>query len=394
MTRGRYDVVIVGGGIVGSCIAYFLAADESYSGKVAVVEADPSYARSATCLSAASIRQQFSTGINVRISQFGMEYLRAAPRLLAVDGYALDIALTERTYLYLATVDAVESLRRNAAMQRSLGVEVELLDVGALTTRFPFISASGLAAAASTRSGEGWFDAHGLLLAVRRKARSLGVHYVTAMVESFVQGRGDSLNGVRLADSSIIEAGVLVCAAGTRSPQLLAPLEIPMPVAPRKRTVFVFDAAARTPDCPLIVDPSGFWLRPEGSSYLCGMSPYPDPAVDADDFEPDATSFEEAIWPALAQRIPDFEALRVSRFWVGHYDYNVFDQNAFIGHVPQFRNLLIACGFSGHGLQQAPAVGRALAELVVHGRYRSLDLADLSYDRYVRNEPLMEANVI
>jgi glycine/D-amino acid oxidase-like deaminating enzyme len=144
----------------------------------------------------------------------------------------------------------------------------------------------------------------------------------------------------------------------------------------------------------LIVDPSGFWIRPEGTGYICGTTPTPDPDVEADDFEPDETCFEDAIWPGLARRVPGFEAARCRRSWVGHYDYNSFDQNAFLGPLQPFDNLLVACGFSGHGLQQAPAVGRGLTEWLVHGAYRSLDLSMLGYERYRRGKPYVEANVI
>ena len=145
---------------------------------------------------------------------------------------------------------------------------------------------------------------------------------------------------------------------------------------------------------PLVVDPSGFWCRPEGTSYLCGIPPDPDPGVAPHDFEPDGTSFERDLWPLLASRAPGFEAARCTRSWVGHYDYNWFDQNAFVGPAPDIGNLLFACGFSGHGLQQAPAVGRGLAELVVHGNYRTLDLGPLGYERWLAAKPLVETNVI
>lgn len=181
---------------------------------------------------------------------------------------------------------------------------------------------------------------------------------------------------------------------GTRTSGLVAPHGVDVPVRPRKRTVYYFESPARLDRAPLLVDPSGFWMRPEGPGYLCGTAPQPDPDVDPDDFEPDGTMFENDLWPALAARVPGFEQARVRRSWVGHYDYNTFDQNAFVGPVPSVANLLIACGFSGHGLQQGPAIGRGLAELVRDGEYRALDLRPLAYERYLRGMPLVEACVI
>jgi glycine/D-amino acid oxidase-like deaminating enzyme len=393
------DVVVIGGGIIGATTAYFLARDAGLRGRIVVVEQDPAYARAATALSASSIRQQFSSAINVRCSQFGIEYLRSASDALATETAAndctrADIGLVERTYLYLATEAGARNLAENVARQRALGVAVEIDGPDALRRRYPWLAVDGLAAGAWTSSGEGWFDAYGLLQALRRKGRALGVEYRQARVAALERGRESMLASARLDDGSALPARWFVCAAGTRTPTLVEPLGLELPVRARKRTVFVFDSPARIDAMPLVVDPSGFWCRPEGASYLCGMPAVPDPDVDPDDFAPDATSFEQHLWPLLAARIPGFEAARSTRAWLGHYDYNAFDQNAFVGRVPVARNLLIACGFSGHGLQQAPAVGRGLAELIVHGSYRSLDLSPLGYERYAARRPLSETNVI
>jgi glycine/D-amino acid oxidase-like deaminating enzyme len=394
------DVVVVGGGIVGAATAYFLARDAGCGRRIIVLEQDTTYARAATALSASSIRQQFSSAVNVRCSQFGIEFLRGAADTLAVGTAApnesahVDIGLVERTYLYLATDAGRDALAEYVARQRALGVAVALDARDALQRRYPWLDVAGLAAGAWTHSGEGWFDAYALLQALRRKGRALGVEYRSGRVTALERGAGASIDRVLLEDGSNLSARWFVCTAGTRSPLLLEPLGLELPVGARKRTVYVFDSPARIENMPLLVDPSGLWCRPEGASYLCGMPPEPDPDVDPDDFAADGTSFEQDLWPLLAARIPGFEAARCARSWVGHYDYNAFDQNAFVGAVPVADNLLIACGFSGHGLQQAPAVGRGLAELIVHGAYRSLDLSPLGYQRYTARRPLLEANVI
>lgn len=392
MHRGP-TTVIVGGGIVGSCTAYFLVARAGFRGRVLVVERDRTYARSAPCLSAASIRQQFSTAVNVRISQFGIEFLRDAARRLATREGAPDVGLHESTYLYLATSAGEAALRGATALQRSLDVPVSLLAPSELAARFPWLATDDVACGAVTESGEGWFDSHALLWAVRRKAVELGAQYVDAHVADLLVRDGVA-RGVRLEDGTEIAADTVVCAAGTRTAALLAAHGIDVPVRPRKRTVFHFASPAMLERGPLLVDPAGFWMRPEGLGYLCGATPRPDPDVDPDDFEPDATSFESDLWPGLAARVPGFEQARVKRSWVGHYDYNTFDQNAFVGRVPGIEHLFFACGFSGHGLQQGPAIGRGLAELVTEGEYRCLDLRALGYARYLRGVPLVEACVI
>jgi glycine/D-amino acid oxidase-like deaminating enzyme len=403
------DVIVIGGGVVGAATAYFLARDPAFDGRVVVLEQDPTYARSATALSASSIRQQFSTAINVRCSQFGIEFLRRAANELAPlaadeaaaagtgsanAGAAVDIGLVERTYLYLATGAGRDTLTANVTVQRTLGVAVELETPDALQRRYPWLDVTGLAAGAWTHAGEGWFDAYALLQALRRKGRALGVEYRSARVTALERGAGATITRLQLDDGSSLSARWFICVAGTGTPRLLKPLGLHLPVGARKRTVYVFDSPGQIESMPLLVDPSGFWCRPEGASYLCGMPPDPDPEVEPDDFAADGTSFERDLWPLLAARVPGFEAARCARSWVGHYDYNAFDQNAFVGPVRAARNLLIACGFSGHGLQQAPAVGRGLAELVVHGGYRSLDLSPLDYERYLARRPLVEINVI
>jgi FAD-dependent oxidoreductase domain-containing protein 1 len=199
---------------------------------------------------------------------------------------------------------------------------------------------------------------------------------------------------VTLASGAAIDCAFAVNAAGTRSRELTATLGIDLPVHARKRNVFVFTCPTRLPNCPLVIDPSGLWFRPERDRYLCGPPENPDPNVAADDFEVDLGAFEDRAWPLLAHRVPAFEAIRLSSAWAGHYDFNTFDQNAFVGPVPGLENLLLASGFSGHGIQQSPAVGRAIAEYICHGEYRSIDLRPLSYARYLAHAPLHELNVI
>ena len=183
-------------------------------------------------------------------------------------------------------------------------------------------------------------------------------------------------------------------AAGTRSADLAAAAGIDLPVRPRKRNVFVFTCETPLPPCPLVVDPSGLWFRSERDRFLCGPPTDPDPDVSPEDFEVDYTLFDESAWPTLAHRVPAFEAIRMTSAWAGHYDFNTFDQNAFVGPVPGIGNLLLASGFSGHGLQQAPGIGRGLAEHIRFGAYRTLDLTPLGYARYPASEPLRELNVI
>ena len=327
--------------------------------------------------------------VNVSLSLYGIDFLRRAPDLLAVDGERPDVGLVEGGYLFLATPAGAETLQRNHAVQTGLGADIVHLERDALAATFPWLATGDLAAGCFGRGGEGWLDGYGLAQALRRKAKALGVELRTAKVAAI-----DADNTVRLADSTRIAAGTVIATSGTATPGLLAPLGITVPVEARKRYVFSFACRAPLPRIPLIVDPSGVYVRSEGDIYICGASPPEHAEPPATDFAVDHAFFEEAIWPVLAARVPAFAAIRPGRAWAGHYDFNTFDQNAIVGPLPGHPKLLVATGFSGHGLQQSPGVGRGLAELVVHGRYTSLDLAPLSYDRIADGRPLREENVV
>lgn len=392
MTRSA-DVLIAGGGAIGSACAYCLLQQTDWRGKVVVVEPDPTYRFAASALSASSIRQQFSSPVNVRISQFGIEFLRDLEAGRLPGGGPADIGLVESSYLYLATAAGLPALARNVETQRTCGVNVELLSTEELAERYPWLAMADLVAGADTEGCEGWFDGYALLQELRRRAQELGAEYVRDAVVDLEHDESN-ISAVQLQSGERWTCGCLVNAAGTWSRGIAGRAEIDLPVQPRKRCVFVFQCERPPAGCPLVIDPSGLWFRPEQDRFICGIPPTPDPDVALDDFEVSWTMFERDVWPALAARVPAFEAIKTRNAWAGHYDYNTFDQNAFVGPHPALRNFLLASGFSGHGMQQAPAVGRGLAELISTGGYQTLDLSPLGYERLLRNAPLVELNVI
>jgi sarcosine oxidase len=393
-TTERADVVIVGGAIIGSSVATFLAGRPDFDGRIVVVERDLTYRASSTTLSAASIRQQFSTPLNVEISRFGLELLEHPERFLAVDGTAPEIDFVENGYLFLATDSGLATLEHNHAVQRALDVPVTLLTPSELVRRFDWINADDLAGASLGLSGEGWFDAHALLQGFRRKARSLGVVERAGEVVS-LERDGERIGSVRLADGTSIAADWVVNAAGPRAADLATLAGVDLPVRPRKRFVYHVEAPVSLGAAPLTVDPSGVYFRPEGPSYITGFSPRgDDPDPDTLDLVVDRAPFERIVWPALAHRVPAFDRLRLLDAWAGHYEVNTLDHNAIVGPHPVLRNFLFANGFSGHGLQQAPAVGRGLAEWIATGAYRTLDLSPLGYERIALRRPILELNVV
>jgi glycine/D-amino acid oxidase-like deaminating enzyme len=389
-----YDVIIGGGAVMGSSIAYHLAAHQGFTGRILVVDRDMTYAQAASSLSLSSIRQQFSSPINIRVGLYGVSFLRRARDILAVEGEAPELALTENGYLYLASEAGAPILAANHATQLFEGADILLLGADALKARFPFLNLDGVAAAAWGRSGEGWFDGYMLMQAFRRKARSLGAVYREGEIVE-IEREGARVSTVRLASGERFACGAFVNAAGASGAAKLAgEMGVAIPVHSRKRCVFLFTAKERIARCPLVIDTSGVYVRTEGESYICGVSPPEAQDPDSDDFEVEWPQFDEIIWPALAHRIPAFENLRPGRAWAGHYDLNIFDHNAIVGRVPGLDNAFLAAGFSGHGIQQSPAIGRGLAELIALGRYEALDLSDFAYERIAAGRPLLERNVI
>ena len=390
-----YDVAIAGGGVIGSAVAYFLAAAPGFDGSILVVERDPGYQTCATTRSWGGIRQQFSTPENVRMGLFGAAFVKSAATTLAVDGEAPELGFQERGYLYLAGDAGLPMLERNCALQASLGAKVALLGPDDLAARFPWLRVDGLAGGALGLENEGWIDPNALLHGLRRKARALGATYLHDEVVG-VAAAGGRIAGIELGAGGGLRCGALVNAAGPGAGRLARLAGAALPVAPRKRTTYVFSCRGDVSGAPLVIDATGVAFRPEGENYLAIVSPPGDrdPEPAHDDLEPEYDLFEEVIWPALARRVPAFEAIKLVGAWAGHYDYNSFDQNAILGPHPGIAGLYFCNGFSGHGLQQAPAAGRAIAELIVHGEYRSLDLSELSYDRIAEGRAVRETNLV
>jgi len=393
----RLRVAIVGGGVIGSAIACFLGEDPA-DFDVSVIERDPTYAEASSALSASSIRQQFSTAINIRISQFGIDFLRNIGERLQVEEQRPEIGLVEPGYLYLAGPASEALLRDNHQMQRAHDVDVALLAPDELQARFPWLGVDGLALGSLGLSGEGWYDGYSVLQAFRRKALARGARYLRADASGFdLEPGSGKVRGVQWRQqgtAGTIACDVVVNAAGPWAATVASWADIDLPVRARRRSVFGFTCPASLPACPLVIDTSGIWFRPEGDRFICGFSPPAHLDVDEPGLEVEYPAFDDFVWPALAARVPAFEAIRMKGAWAGYYEMNTFDHNAVLGLHPACGNLYFAVGFSGHGLQQSPAVGRGIAELIRDGRYRSLDLSELGFARILENRPLLERNVI
>jgi len=393
-TRSSYDVVIIGGAMIGSSAAWWLSQETGFKGRVLVIERDPTYETASTSHTNSCIRQQFGTEVNIKISQFGVEFVKNFAKFMGTpDAPALKIHAFG--YLYLAdTPEFLDVLKGNQALQSSLGAGTRMMTPDEIAAEWPFYNLDGILGGSHNPVDEGYCDGGTIFDWFRKQARKNGVEYIHNEVVA-IDRDGTRVTGVRLASGETISAGTIVNASGPRANRTAEMAGLHIPVEPRRRYTFIFDAANPLPkDLPLTVDPTGVHMRTDGRYYMCGCPPDEDPAVAFDDFGFDHSIWEDKVWPAIATRVPAFEQVKVINQWVGHYAYNTLDQNAIIGAHPEVSNFLFCNGFSGHGLQQSPAMGRGIMELITHGGYRSLDLSELGYERVAANRPLLERAVI
>lgn len=391
-----YDVIIIGGGIMGSSTAWFMTQQAGFDGRVLVIERDPTYVQAATTLSNSCIRQQFSHVLNVQISQFGADFVQNMRAHMGGDARVPDLRINAFGYLYLAdNVAFADVLRENQRLQAGAGAGTRILTADDIRTEYPFMQVDDIVAGSLNCRDEGYFDGATVFDWLRRRAREAGVEYVTAEVAG-IGVQADRVQSVTLTSGQTIGCGTVVNAAGTRGAQIAAMVGTHLPVEPRKRHTWII-SAERPLDraLPLTIDPSGVHMRENGGgTYMIGGHADDDPAVDPTDFAMDYSLWENHIWPVIATRIPAFEAVKINSEWAGQYDYNTLDQNAICGPHPRIANFMFLNGFSGHGLQQSPAMGRGVAEWIAYGGYRSLDLTPLHFDRIIAGSAILEKAII
>ena len=390
-----YDVVIVGGAIIGSSVAWWLSREPGFDGSVLVVEKDPLYQQCSTAHTNSCMRQQFSERLNIQISRFAADFVRDFRSWMDDDPEVPEIYVNHYGYMYLAgDEEFAQTLRTNQQVQAEQGAGTKIMSPADIKAAYPFYNVDDIICGSHNLVDEGYFDSGTMFDWWRNKARENGVEYTTGEVVD-VDVDGDRVTGVRLASGETVACGTLVNAAGPRAVRVADMAGLHLPVEPRKRYTFIFDCAEDLGmDLPLTIDPSGIHVRQDGDAFMTGCTPDPDPAVDYDDFAMDPNIFEDRIWPTLVHRVPAFERIKVTAQWAGHYAHNTLDHNVIVGPHHEVSNFIFANGFSGHGLQQSPAIGRGVAEWITHGAFRSLDLAPLGYDRIVRGEPFIETAII
>jgi len=385
-------IVIVGGGIMGSSTAYHLAL-AGLGADTVVIEPDPTYEFAATPRAVGGIRQLFSVPENIRQSQYGHEFYADFETRMAVDGEPAHIDLRRHGYMFLGSgAEDARVLEANWRIQTGEGARVLLLDGNGVKERFPSLETDDIDAAVLSPD-DGFMDPHSALMGFRRKAVSLGIEYVQDRVVGLEASR-TKVERVVLESGRVLDADVVVNAANCWAPDICAMVGMKVPVVPMRRMNFFYTCRAEFEPLPLTRHISqGVSFRPEGAGFLSGRTNLAEPS--GFNWDVDYDWFDSMIWPGLARRVKAFEAVKLGRCWAGHYDQNTLDGNAIIGPwVGGLENFHVACGFSGHGLQHAPAVGRALKELIVDGGWLTLDLSRLSYRRVLDGMPLAEVGPV
>lgn len=395
--KSSYDVVIVGGAMYGSSVAWFLTGNPDFDGSILVVERDPTYAFASTSHTNSCMRQQFSEAINVKVSQFAADYVKNFRAYMGDDPRVPQPRLHSFGYMYLANnAGFAATLRENQKLQASCGAGTQHLTAEQIGAAYPFYNLDDIIAGNHNLVDEGYFDGNTLFDWWKRAAKERGVEYLSnEVIAMHRNAAGTRVESVILKSGEVISCGTVVNASGPRALLTSRMAGIDIPVEPRKRYTFIFEAEKPLDrDLPLTIDPSGVHMRTDGTYYMAGCPPDVDPAVDYADFAEDHTIWEDKVWPAIAHRIPQFEAIRLRNSWVGHYAYNSFDQNAILGPHTKVENFIFVNGFSGHGFQQAPAMGRGTAEMITYGGYRTLDLTPFHFNRIEAGAKFVEKAVI
>ncbi|MBF0259181.1 MAG: FAD-binding oxidoreductase [Desulfamplus sp.] len=414
MTSRNYDVIIIGGGIMGSSTAYHLMkADKKI--KVAVVERDLSYEKASTALSMVNARIQFSLKENVQISQYAFKVLENFEEEMEVDGVKPAIFYRREGNLFLYDETAEPSARKAFAMQKELGCAIEWWSPEKIKERYPIYTNLDGIVGGTFGPEDGHFDAYSVLMGYKAKAKSLGAEFIQDEVVELITDRGtiesvkektagtkevvqdikqasSSIQGVKIASGLTLNSSKVINCAGAWAARVAATAGIKLPVEPVKRQVFAVEPEFKVPyPLPLTILPSGFYFRTEtGGLLLLGKSMKEDPV--GFDFSWNQERFE-LLWGELYEFAPVFESLKLVKGWAGLYAMSTLDANAILGEWPELKGFYLANGFSGHGLQQGPAVGRYMTELITKSDHQ-LDLSIFSPERVLFNKPIFEDGIV
>jgi len=377
-------IVIIGGGIMGSSIAYNLARAGA-AADVTVVEPDPTYEWAATPRAVGGIRLQHAIRENVRMSLYGDEVYSHFDTHVTGGAVSFDPQFRRYGYLFLVQGrEAIAALEANARMQAECGVEVEVLGVEELRRRYPSFSFPKVEAGALTPA-DGQIDPNAALMGYRRAAEGLGITYLKDRVVG-LDVSGGRVVAARLESGGTLPVEIAVNTANCWAADVCRMIGMRVPIEPMRRQQFHFVTQDEVEPIPAMRHLEGLAVRRHSGVYLSGFTNFDE--AGGFNWELQHEAFETFIWPQLAEQCRAFETIKPRGGWVGHYDMNRLDGNPVVDWYNKVPNFLLCAGFSGHGLQHAPAVGRAVKELILDGGFRTLDLSLFSWKRIVEDRPI------
>lgn len=387
-----YDIVVIGGGIIGSSIAYNLVND-GFDGDILVIEKDPTYEFASTCLSAGGVREQFSLPENIKISQYSIEVFKNFDEKMQINGDSAHAEFKQRGYLFLADETNFPTIKKNYETQKDLGAHVSLLSIDEIKELIPHINTDTLVTACFG-SRDGYLNPYGVLQGYIKKGKKLGIDYLYEEVTA-IDVKEERIEGVITHKGTLVPCRIVVNAAGPYAAIVGKMAGVDVPVEPVRKMAFVFDPQIKFDyDLPLVVDIDGllYFRHEPGKTILTGRSiPDEKPGFN---FEWDRDYFMDVVWPQVAHRVPAFDTAKLIRGWAGHYAMNKADGNAIIRHLGDIQGFYGAMGFSGHGLQQSPAVGKCISELIQFGEYRTIDLSCFSFNRFKTGSLVFEEEMV
>ena len=381
MTARAADVVIVGAGIMGVSTAYHLR--RLGAGRVRVLERD-SVCSGSTALASGGIRHQYANRLGVELTTHSIVTFERFE-----DEFGVDPNFRQHGYLILiATEDALALARRSVALQRSLGVDVELLDAAATRRLCPYLRSDDLLGATYTPR-DGYADPYLCTTAIAARARDLGVVIEQGTEVIGVTRRGDHITGV-VTGAGPVEASAVVIATGVWSGAVGALAGVDIPIVPHRRHKFVtapFPTDEIPAATPFVIDPHrGFSLRREGEGILLGIGR----PAEAPSF---STEIDRSLEPLVVERAihraPALGEAQLMRGWAGLYEMTP-DQTGIVSAVPGLDGLYVIAGFSGHGFMHGPIAGQLMAELITRERFVTMDGVALDLARFSRGETQVE----
>ena len=386
----KFDIAVIGGGVIGSSVAYFLLKQDPQL-SVCVIEPDSTYEYASALRSSGGCRVQFTGEENIAMSLFSIDFIKQFDEHMSTARHPAHVDWVEGGYLFIVPPEHAAQLEKNVVLQRAQGATVDLLSSPELKAKFPAMYVDDLGAGAHTPH-DGWCDPNGLLWGFRRKAVELGATYIEGRVVDAEVTNSRAVS-VRLDQGETVHAEAFVNATGAWSGDVAQLFGMTLPISPVRRFEHYFTPGTPVGHLPYVKDLSRLAFRSEGQGYSGGL-------VDGDvargyRFDIDHDYFENVVWPAVAHRFPAFEAAKCHRTWSGLYEVNELDGNAVIGAWnTRLPNLYTVAGFSGHGMMHAPAAGRGIAELIIRGRYETIDLTRLGYERVEKHQPYPELGIL